>query len=309
MEFAGAVYHITARGNARQPIYSDDRDKHRFLDLLGREVHQQAWECYAYCLMPNHYHLLLETPQGNLVAGMRRLNGVYTQYVNYRHGRVGHLFQGRYKSIVVDRESFLLELCRYIVLNPVRAAIVKKAGDWPWSSYRATAGFRDPPDWLDTRWILGQFGTTEHAALAAYRRFVEDGKSAVSPWKNLRGQIWLGSENFLTRMEERLLRYDKPLNEVPVEQTQPMRPRKEEILGMVSRVYGAEERNILGRRHREAYQAAAYLLRRVANLGLKEVAEIFAVSPPRISHIQHRIETEQQGPQVQDLLKLYKVKN
>jgi REP element-mobilizing transposase RayT len=102
LEFPGAVYHLTARGNARQRIFDDDGDRRRFLDLFGCEVQQQGWRCYAYCLMDNHYHLLIETPEGNLVAGMRRLNGAYTQTFNRRHQRVGHLFQGRYKSIVVQ---------------------------------------------------------------------------------------------------------------------------------------------------------------------------------------------------------------
>ena len=120
LEYAGALYHLTARGNAQAAIYLEDSDRHLFLELLGKEVKQQRWVCYAYCLMDNHYHLLIETPEANLVSGMRRLNGVYTQAFNRRHQRVGHVFQGRYKSILVDKDSYLQELCRYIVLNPVR---------------------------------------------------------------------------------------------------------------------------------------------------------------------------------------------
>ncbi len=140
LEFPEALYHLTARGNARQEIFLDDQDRRAFLGLLGREVEQQRWRCHAYCLMDNHYHLLVETPEGRLAGGMRRLNGVYTQGFNRRHERVGHLFQGRYRSIVVDQESYLLELSRYVVLNPVRAGMVKRVEEWAWSSYRATAG-------------------------------------------------------------------------------------------------------------------------------------------------------------------------
>lgn len=131
LEFPGAVYHLTARGDRRGDIFLDDTDRQTFLRLLEKEVRQQAWRLFAYCLMSNHYHLLVETPDGNLVAGMRRLNGAYTQAFNRRHGRVGHVLQGRYKSIVVDRDAYLLELARYIVLNPVRANMVKRVEDWP----------------------------------------------------------------------------------------------------------------------------------------------------------------------------------
>jgi putative transposase len=124
LEFSGAVYHVTARGDRREAIFLDDQDRQRFLGLLGREIGQQNWLLYAYCLMSNHYHLLLETPEANLARGMRRLNGVYTQGFNRRYGLSGHVLQGRYKAILVDRDAYLLELSRYVVLNPVRAGLV-----------------------------------------------------------------------------------------------------------------------------------------------------------------------------------------
>ena len=146
LEFPGAVYHITARGNARQPIALDDTDRERYVEVLGREVSQQNWQCYAWCLMDNHYHLLIETPEGNLVHGMRRLNQVYTQGFNRRHGRVGHVLQGRYKSIVVEKESHLLELCRYVVLNPLRARMVHarhpRRCSVPWPSRSSSSAKR-----------------------------------------------------------------------------------------------------------------------------------------------------------------------
>ena len=187
LEFPGAFYHITARGNARQKIFLDEEDRHRFLDLLGKEVTQQGWFCYAYCLMDNHYHLLIETPEPNLVTGMRRLNGVYTQAFNRRHRRVGHLFQGRYKAILVDKDAYFLELCRYIVLNPLRAKAVKRQEQWPWSSYAATAGRAAPPSWLTIEPVLTRF-----ANHAGYERFVAQGMGQASPWMQLRGQIYLG---------------------------------------------------------------------------------------------------------------------
>ena len=140
LEYAGALYHITSRGDRREPIYEDDADRKMFMSLLEQVCKTYNWLCHAYCLMGNHYHLLVETPEANLSKGMRQLNGLYTQSYNRNHNRVGHVFQGRYKAILVEKQSYLLELARYIVLNPVRAQMVHVAGDWQWSSYRATIG-------------------------------------------------------------------------------------------------------------------------------------------------------------------------
>ncbi len=136
IEYAGAFYHITARGNARQDIYLTDADRSAFLALLAQTCGRYDWRCHAYCLMSNHYHLLLETNQPTLSTGMKFLNGLYTQHFNRQHHRTGHLYQGRFKGILVERDAYLLELARYIVLNPVQASMVRSAKDWPWSSYR-----------------------------------------------------------------------------------------------------------------------------------------------------------------------------
>jgi len=178
------VYHVTARGNAREPIFFDDEDRQSFLTILGSVVNRFNWLCHAYCLMGNHYHLLIETPDGNLSRGMRQLNGVYTQKVNRRYSRVGHLFQGRFKSILVDKGSYLLELARYVVLNPVRAKLVKDPKDWEWSSYRATVGMTTIPKFLSPDWILSQFGSQREEAQAAYRHFVAEGIGKTI-WGNL----------------------------------------------------------------------------------------------------------------------------
>ncbi|MBW2397556.1 MAG: transposase [Deltaproteobacteria bacterium] len=284
LQFPGAVYHLTARGNARQAIFLDDEDRCRFLSLLGSEVRQQGWVCHAYCLMGNHYHLLIETPRGNLTMGMRRLNGTYSQSVNRRHKRVGHLFQGRYHSVVVDREPYLLELCRYIVLNPVRAGFARAVRDWAWSSYRATAGQASPEEWLETDWLLAQFGADRKTARGAYRRFVREGLAATSPWEDLKGQIWLGDEVFLTHMESRVK--GEPLDNVPRCQRMPSQPTRDEVLAAVCHVFGVREAKLLDRSNQEAFKAVVYLLRRAANLSLTEAASLSRVSPSRVSHIQ-----------------------
>lgn len=219
IELAGAVYHLTSRGNARQSIYRDDGDRERFLSVLGEVVRRFHWLCHAYCLMDNHYHLLVETSTPNLSRGMRQLNGVYTQRFNQRHDRVGHLFQGRFTAILVEKDAHLLELCRYVVLNPVRARVVADPGQWSWSSYRAAMGHVATPGWLTTDWMLGQFGTSRQLARQRYREFVLGGRQVPSPWQGLKGQVFLGSEAFCQRFVEEARR-----QEVPRVQRQPVRP-------------------------------------------------------------------------------------
>ena len=153
-------------------------------------------------MMDNHYHLLIETPDGNLSIGMRQLNGVYTQLFNKDHGRVGHLFQGRFEGILVQKDSHLLEVCRYVVLNPVRAKMVEVPQEWIWSSYCANAGQRKPHPCLTTKWVLSQLGSDRKAAEDAYRRFVNDGIGGESIWKDLRGQSILGETEFVEEMSD-----------------------------------------------------------------------------------------------------------
>ena len=168
------------------------------------------------CLLPDgqHYQLLIETPEPNLSKGMRQLNGVYTQRFNRRHGRVGHVFQGRYKAILVERDSYLKELARYVVLNPVRAKRVQHPGEWPWSSYAMTAGKAASPVWLSTEWLLGQLGSQRERAQNAYVRFVEEGQGLPSLWTDLQQQIYLGSDEFIERLQSRLAE-EKESSEVP----------------------------------------------------------------------------------------------
>lgn len=201
IEYPGAVYHVTSRGNEKNDIFYEDADKNCFLENLADVTKRYNWICHSYCLMTNHYHLLIETPDGNLSYGMRQLNGVYCQRFNAIHARVGHLFQGRYKSIIVDRENYLLELCRYIVLNPVRAKITKRPEDYFWSSYRATIALQKCPEFLTIDCILKQFGDQRSIARKKYIEFVYAGVGGASPWDNLRGKILLGKETFIQTLE------------------------------------------------------------------------------------------------------------
>jgi len=224
IEYPGVVYHVTSRGNAYQDVFLDDTDREKFLEILEETAERFNWLCHAYCLMTNHYHLLIETVDPTLSRGMRQLNGVYTQAFNRRHDRVGHLFQGRYKAILVEKEAYLLELARYIVLNPVRAKMVEKAREWKWSSYRATAGLCEAPSFLTTAWILSQFADEKGKAQRLYRRFVAK-RVGRSPWEDLKGQIYLGSERFIASIPKPKAR----VSEVPRRQRLLNRPSLKKI--------------------------------------------------------------------------------
>jgi len=221
LEFSGALYHITARGNERKAIYADEADFEVFLEILDSVCLQHNWVIHAYCLMDNHYHLLLETPDGNLSKGMRQLNGVFTQAMNNKHHRVGHLFQGRYKAILVDKNAYLLELCRYIVLNPLRACMVEKLDDWPWSSWQFTIGNSQSPDWMATGAILRCFSTQRARAINAYIEFVYQGVQKLI-WDKLKHQIFLGDDDFVKKHQALQSMLDGDLSEVPLKQRRPI---------------------------------------------------------------------------------------
>lgn len=230
LQFEGALYHVTSRGNARDDIFEDERDRHAFLECLGTVVPRFRWLCHAYCLMDNHYHLVIETPEANLAQGMRQLNGIYTQRYNRRHRSVGHLFQGRYNAIVIQKESHLQEVCRYVVLNPVRAKAVKKVEHWPWSSYRGTAGLAKFPSWLTVDWVLSQFGQERQQAAAHYRRFVREGVSKPSIWEEVRAQVLLGKEDFVEKLEAYVKGFKK-IAEIPRRQRYVTRPPLKTLFG------------------------------------------------------------------------------
>lgn len=209
IEFPGAVYHVTARGDRREPIFVDGPDRHVLLDVVAHALSRFDAQMLAYCLMGNHYHFVLHTRQANLSLLMRQINGVYTQAFNRRHDKVGHLFQGRFKAILVDRDAYLLEVCRYVELNPVAARIVRKPQAWPWSSYRAHVGQETVPGWLDSDGLHGYLlGRPVHTAAdrrrAAdrYADLVASAPTNASLWDTaLRQQIYLGDGAFVDRMQ------------------------------------------------------------------------------------------------------------
>ena len=276
IEFAGGLYHITSRGNAQQDIYTDNHDRATFLGLMDKTHTRFDWHVHAYCLMGNHYHLLIETGTPTLARGMKLLNGSYTQFFNRKHRRVGHLFQGRYKAILVDKESYLLELARYIVLNPVRARMVRTAAQWEWSSYRATTGLTERSPLLTTDWILSCFADKRNQAQQRYRRFVQAGRNQPSPWEQLKNQIYLGDDKFVEAMQWKL-DPDQSLNDIP---------RKQKLAPPKPIEYFARKFS-----DRTEAMARAYLCQHYT---LEEVGKAFGVSYATVSRAVRRHETKRQ---------------
>jgi len=254
IEYIGALYHVTSRGDRQEAIFDDDQDRTAFLNVLSEVVSRFRWRCHAYCLMENHYHLMIETPEANLTKGMRHLNGVFTQRSNRRHKRSGHLFQGRYKAILVDRDSYFVELARYIVLNPVRAAMVKHPRLWAWSSYGTMIGTSPTPVWLTTDGLLAEFGKRRASARRKYQQFIEEGMSAESIWKDLKGQIYLGDDDFVDQMRGKLGERDEDVN-IPRMQQRGPAPK----LTVIRRQHKNRDVAI-----RAAYEIGAYSYQQIA---------------------------------------------
>ena len=257
LEFPDAIYHVTTRGHDDENIFIDDQDRQQFLTVLGEVVARAGWIVHAYVLMNNHYHLLIETPTGNLSRGMRQLNGVYTQRFNSRHGSGGRVFQGRFKAILVERDGYLLELCRHIVLNPLRLKAAKNINRYKWSSYRATAGEVKAPVWLNTEWTLAHFGRTSAVAQRKYAEYVEAGIKLPSPLAKVKSQILLGSATFVKKMKQRLL------SKVDIKRAKkpPKRPKLNSLFSLKVR----NEKSLRNEVIRRAYQEYEYTMSEIAD--------------------------------------------
>jgi REP element-mobilizing transposase RayT len=260
IEYPGAVYHITNRGNDKKAVFKDDQDRETFLRILAYVNKRYHWLCHAYCLMDNHYHLMIETPDGNLALGMRQLNGVYTQARNKRYNKTGHLFQGRYKAVLIQKDTHLLEVCRYVVLNPVRARMVEKPEDWRWSSYRATAGDEPAGACLTKDWILGQFSRTRTRAEKEYRQFVQWGIGKKTIWNEVKGQTLLGEDDFIDSLADHLKKH-KDIPEIPKSQRYANRPELEK---MFTEQISADKRK-RNRKIAEAVEKYGYTQRSIAD--------------------------------------------
>lgn len=278
LEFAGALYHVTSRGDHREDIFLNDDDRNEWLEVLGTVCSRFNWVVHAYCQMTNHYHLLLETVDGNLSRGMRQLNGLYTQRFNQSHGLVGHLFQGRYKAILVQKENHLLELSRYVVLNPLRANIVASLEDWRWSSYPVVTEHEAAPAWLDTDWLLSQFGIRRTDAIQSYRKFVMAGKGLPSALQHTRHQLLLGDDAFVQK--HRQAKESETLREMSkahrktvaltLDEYQIRHPNKDEAMALAY-LSGAYTMAEIGRFFEVHYMTVSRAVRKAESLGAENV--------------------------------------
>lgn len=201
IEFPGANYYVTGKGNGAKAVFIDDEDRAVFLNVIDTVVSRFEWLIHSYVLMDNHYHLVVECPNANLSKGMRQLNGVYTQHFNRRHSAEGPLFQGRFKSILFEKQSYLLPLCRHAVLNPVRCDAVTSPQKYRWSSYRAHIGLVKAPQWLGSDTLMRQFGKREKDSQRKYRDFVKLSPNEPSPLEGRAAQVLLGSPAFVEEMQ------------------------------------------------------------------------------------------------------------
>ena len=294
IEYPGALYHVTSRGNEKQDIFLEDSDRKRFLGLL--EDYHDRFDLVVHCfvLMGNHYHLTLETPQGNLLKVMHGINSGYTGYFNRKYVRVGHLFQGRCMGILVDKDPYLLELTRYIHLNPVRAKVVERPEEYAWSSYAGYLWKRKRVGWMEYGWILSQFGSDEAAVARMYRKFVESGmeEPGDSPLADVVGQVLLGGEEILGKVKS-LLRGKEMGQEVVERKRFRDAPRAEDILSAVGSVLGMDKAMITrrGRKGNEGRELAPYLTKRYTGLSNGEIGSLFGgIQPSGVTKASGRVE-------------------
>ena len=297
IEYPGAFYHVINRGNAREKVFVSDRDREKFLEYLHAASDRFSLIVHTYCLMDNHYHLLVETPEANISKAIQWLNVSYAVYFNKKRGRSGHLFQGRFKAYVIDADEYLHALSRYIHLNPVRATLVDKPGMYPWSSYNALAGRTKVPEWLEVGYLLGHFHKTEAKAMQLFRKFCEEveGESLEDPSKNAVQGFIVGNENFVTWIQKKLPLFKSDEREIPQLKKLKLRPTMDTIVQEVREEFGCEVEDILraGKKRNIAREAAIYLSQLHAGVTGKAVGEYFGrISGARISAVSRKVKLE-----------------
>lgn len=279
IEYPDAFYHVTSRGNEQKDVFRNRRDREQFLSYLQSATERYDAVIHAYCLMSNHYHLLMETPSGNLSQIMRHINGAYTTYFNVKRKRAGHLFQGRYKAILVEADKYAVELSRYIHLNPVRAGMAAKPEEYEWSSYRHLLGMVETPAWLTTSFILGYFGG--NGARDKYREFVNDAinRDDDSLLKKVIASTILGSSEFVREMSQ------QHLGDIQADRNMPAiralnRPGIDEIIKAVKSAVKEET---------QAKKISIYFCHRISGARLREIGERFGMSDAAVTQASRRM--------------------
>ncbi|MFH0812635.1 MAG: transposase [Pseudomonadota bacterium] len=281
--YPGAFYHITSRGNERKEIFKSERDREKFLSYLKSATERYGAVIHVYCLMENHYHLLMETPAGNLSEIMRHINGAYTTYFNFKRKRSGHLLQGRYKAILIEADEYAKELSRYIHLNPVRTGLIERPEDYPWSSYQYYIGKEKAPEWLRRDFILGVFSKKVSDSEKRYGEFVEGmiGQDQRSPLKEVVYSTILGSMEFVKAVTEKHLGDKKADRNLPALKELSARISIEEIEKAVETVFGKEWG--IGKK------VSLYLCHRYSGRKLKEIGEYFGFGESGVSQASRRL--------------------
>ena len=281
--YPGAFYHVTSRGNERKKIFKTERDREKFLEYLSSASERYGAAIHVFCLMDNHYHLLLETPSGNLPQIMRHINGAYTTYFNVKRKRSGHLFQGRYKAILVDIDEYAKELSRYIHLNPVRAKMTESPQEYKWSSYAAYIGKVNTPDWLNREFILGHFGDKLSTAQKNYRRFTDAvaDQTYGNPMDAVVSSTILGAPDFVDFIKEKYLFSQKPDKEIPALKVLANRLSIEDIFDEAEAVFG-DEPNL-------CRSVKMYLCQKKTGKKLKEIGAHFNIGESGVSQSSRRI--------------------
>jgi putative transposase len=279
VEFPGAFYHVINGGNAGEAIFRSKRDREKFLEYLGKAVERFGIKVHTYCLMTNHFHFLIETPDANLSRAVQWINVSYAVYFNRKRQRRGHLFQGRFKSILVDADAYLKQLSRYIHLNPLRANMVDQLALHTWSSYPAFVGKAKAPDWLEMDWLLSLFGKSRKQAFKAYRNFVEEIEPAgvENPAKDVVGGLILGRVEFVNWVKETYLSQRSDEIEIPQLKEVKPRPTPHDVVGAVCDEFGCDAEWIVqkGKKRNTARDVAIYLSRKLTGATGTELGKYF----------------------------------
>ncbi|MCD6585306.1 MAG: transposase [Desulfobacteraceae bacterium] len=283
IEYPDAWYHIMNRGRRGEDIFADDHDYKMFTDLLHETSEMWNVRIAAYCLMPNHYHMLLQTPNANISRSMRHLNGVYTQRYNSRHKYDGQLFRGRYKSILIDTDSYLLQAIRYIHRNPVRAGLVEKIDAYKWSSHKGYLSIAGRWDWLYKNYILSLLSRNRNDWMRHYRRWVsvEEEDEVSQKISGVKWPVCLGPQEFIDRIREK---YGSGKINKEIPSIRELLPDKKRIVDEICRYYGVKNVELMkvrrGRRN-DARNAAIYLTRKLRLDTFKEIGKQYNIDNDR----------------------------